>query len=212
MGDIVSIDFKSDVHLSRDYSEIQKRDTKMKELIKNAFVPGNPELSAAKIRALYGKTCLDFPVVDFVKRLGIEYVAIDFSKVQTTKVADNRINGYLGLYADRAQPPRIVVSENESIGHQNWTTAHELWHYMNHNDPVSKDVYYTENADDYGGKSSNDEENNANLFAAALLMPEQAFTVAYKNSLRLGRKKRVAELFQVSETAVQMRANTLGLA
>lgn len=212
MGDIVSIDFKSDVHLSRDYSEIQKRDTKMKELIKNAFVPGNPELSAAKIRALYGKTCLDFPVVDFVKRLGIEHVAIDFSKVQTTKVADNRINGYLGLYADRAQPPRIVVSENESIGHQNWTTAHELWHYMNHNDPVSKDVYYTENADDYGGKSSNDEENNANLFAAALLMPEQAFTVAYKNSLRLGRKKRVAELFQVSETAVQMRANTLGLA
>lgn len=185
---------------------------KMENLIKDAFVPDNPELSAAKIRALYGKTCLDFPVVDFVKQLGIEHVAIDFSKVRTTNVGSNRITGYLGLYANQSQPPRIVVSENESIGHQNWTTAHELWHYMNHNQPVNKDVYYTENADDYGGKSSNEEENNANLFAAALLMPKQAFIVAYKNSLRLGRKKRVAELFQVSETAVQMRANALGLA
>lgn len=184
----------------------------MKDLIKNAFVPGDPELTAAKIRALYGKTCLDFPVVDFVKSLGIEHVSIDFSKVRTIEASNNRITGYLGLYADRNQPPRIVVSENESIGHQNWTTAHELWHYMNHNHPVIQDVYYTENADDYGGKSSNPEENNANLFAEALLMPKQSFTVAYKNSLRLGRKKRIAELFQVSETAVQMRANTLGLA
>lgn len=184
----------------------------LQKLIEKALVREDPELTAAKIRALYGETRLDFPVVEFVKSLGIDHVVIDFSKVRTTKVPNNRITGYLGLYADHTQRPRIVVSENESIGHQNWTTAHELWHYMNHNHPVSKDVYYTENADDYGGKSLDDEENDANLFAAALLMPKQAFTVAYKKSLRLGRKKRIAELFQVSETAVQMRVNTLGLA
>lgn len=212
MGDMVSIDFKNDVHLRRNYSGLQKRDVEMKNLIKQAFVLGDPELTAARIRALYGKTCLNFPIADFVKSLGIEHAVIDFSKVQTTKACNHRVTGYLGLYANHAQRPRIVVSKNESVGHQNWTTAHELWHYMNHNHPVTKDVYYIENADDYGGKSSSDEENNANIFAAALLMPEKAFTVAYKNSLRLGREKRIAELFQVSETAVQKRANTLNLA
>ena len=83
----------------------------------------------------------------------------------------------IGMY-DRKQSA-ILLLEGDAFVRQAFTTAHELGHYYLHKDKPNeifyrKDFYLLDDSD----KS---QEQEANWFAASLLMPRELFSVFYKN-------------------------------
>lgn len=179
--------------------------------IKNA--EKHPEAVAQLIRELYGTPSkgFAFPVVELARDLDIQVIVADFSKESNT--ASNglkTIKGYLGLYPTKEnRPPRIVVSAAESYGHQRWTVAHELWHYIFHADDERAEViYYPEDSSNYD-LTNDSEEAFANRFATELLMPERAFRYVYKTLPFWRRKSQIAQMFMVSEEAVKRRIRAL---
>lgn len=149
-----------------------------------------------------------FPVVRLANRLGITVYKDDLSAVKSIP----NLKGYLALKPDDA--PVIVVSKHESTGHQRWTVAHEIWHYMDEGDRECVDmVFFTEDGD--YDNNPDEAENNANAFAAELLMPANEFKRIWNNFERSEIDEAMIYLrdcFGVSLTAVQRRADTLGLA
>lgn len=95
----------------------------------------------------------------------------------------------------------IIVNPSDSLNRQRFTVAHELGHALLHKEGVHErsDVRLT---------SYKKHETEANKFAAALLMPSDQVLTA----VNLGKNlKELAELFGVSQTAMRIRLETLGL-
>jgi len=103
----------------------------------------------------------------------------------------------------------IFLSTETSHLRDKFTVAHELGHYVLHylypRQVLSKPINYLK-ADRYG---TNKTEWEANWFAAAFLMPKRKFTNDFRSAQ--GRIREVSELFGVSESAVKIRARSLGL-
>lgn len=95
----------------------------------------------------------------------------------------------------------IIVNPYDSLTRQRFTVAHELGHALLHNEGVHErsDVRLT---------SYRKHEVEANKFAAALLMPSDHVSVAVDLGKNL---EELAELFGVSQTAMRIRLETLGL-
>ena len=102
-------------------------------------------------------------VADIAKALGVE--------VQETPAEDD-LSGF--LYRDRKRKSAVIgVNADHHPNRRNFTTAHELGHYLLHDfDDVHVDrgfkVWLRNDASSQG---TNIEEKEANLFAAELLMP-----------------------------------------
>jgi len=149
-----------------------------------------------------------FPVVKFANSLGIDVFVEDLSTLdenQSTK-------GYLAIKPN--EPAVIVVSESESYGHQRWTVAHELWHYFEHKNAERYDSDYYAERGNYDDNSSSDEEQKANQFATALLMPAQEFKEVYNQVCEQGEVATRCHLekhFAVSPTAIRRRMCELNL-
>lgn len=175
-----------------------------------------PKAVAQLVRGWYtgqSKSLLAFPVIELARDLGIQVVVKDFSSLNIhTDGTEGMTKGYLGLYSDESKKaPKIVVSEAESYGHQRWTVAHELWHYICHADESRKEEhYYSENSSNYN-LTDDSEEASANRFATELLMPESLFKFVYKTSSFWRRKFKLSEIFMVSEEAVYRRIHGLNL-
>jgi len=103
-------------------------------------------------------------VADIAKALGVE--------VQETPAEDD-LSGF--LYRDRKRDSAIIgVNADHHPNRRNFTTAHELGHYLLHDfDDVHVDrdfrVWLRNDASSQG---TDIEEKEANLFAAELLMPQ----------------------------------------
>lgn len=84
-----------------------------------------------------------------------------------------------------------------------FTIAHELAHYVLHSKfgeiPLSA----------FRKRTTSPAEFEANIFAAALLMPEELFR---EKADEFGNLKQVASYFGVSESAASVRCHTLGIA
>ncbi len=102
---------------------------------------------------------------------------------------------------------------------RNFTAAHEIGHYIKHFIPEiikgKKDIVIREPRKD-GNKSSKEKE--ANDFAARLLMPQSSIIkeiremIARKSDGKINTKEaitKLAEMFQVSEPAMETRLNEL---
>lgn len=106
----------------------------------------------------------------------------------------------------------IAVNNKDNAGHQRFTMAHELAHYLFDFD-VSKNIIYYNT---YNTKENDSNiERRANFFAANLLMPEKIFKkefqrVVVKSNLYVT-VERLSDLFQVSGEAVRRRINELSL-
>ena len=95
----------------------------------------------------------------------------------------------------------IIVNPADSKARQNFTIAHELGHAFLHG--CGTHDRSTDRVEVYKQK-----EAQANAFAAALLMPESPV----RNAVELGKNlPELAELFQVSQTAMYVRLNHLGI-
>jgi len=99
----------------------------------------------------------------------------------------------------------IFLPSFTSARRDRFTIAHELGHYFLH--------YLHPQAEGFapfrrGGQSL--AETQANVFAASLLMPETEFRAAHRASN--GDKWRLAQVFDVSPAAAEVRAQVLNLA
>lgn len=173
----------------------------------------SPEAAAQTIRKSFEGTTDDlaFPVVEYARSLGIDVFVDDLKKI--SDIYYSNIKGYLALKKN-GKKPVIAVSVEESYGHQRWTVAHELWHYFSHrNDLIDSTVFYTEFGN-YQSQQKDSEEDRANRFAAELLMPQEEFKSMYDWYMKTSKDRllqKLSECFKVSEKAVLLRIQNLGL-
>jgi Zn-dependent peptidase ImmA (M78 family) len=105
----------------------------------------------------------------------------------------------------------ILVNSSKSLGHQNFTIAHEIYHCI-YDKGLQSRVCSTENF----GKGSGDEEL-ADLFAVHLLMPQEAIVYQLSLQNRLGEKLGLTDIinleqyFGVSRKAMRWRLEELKL-
>lgn len=101
----------------------------------------------------------------------------------------------------------IYVNEYQSVNRQRFTIAHEIGHFILHKDFIKGqkiNAFYRKDFDNF----SDPIEQQANLFAANLLMPEKVIKnlwETYKSTSYL------ANILKVSEQAVNIRLITLGV-
>lgn len=152
------------------------------------------------------KDCNTFPrnIVEICNRLGIT--------VQETTSFPNDISGVIFKENDKYF---ILVNALHSIGRRSFTIAHELGHYYLHRDMLDKDselVSYIKSNDKdcpalARGLEYNQREQEANIFAAEILMPEREFI---EKCICANSIEEVAQYFGVSLQAASIRANNLG--
>jgi len=109
-----------------------------------------------------------------------------------------------GMY-ERAKRT-IYVDLDDNVNRQAFTIAHELGHHYLH---ASKDseVYFRHYAEQLNFEDEQ-QEREANLFAACLLMPHYAVRLAYAETNDV---RSLARRFAVSETAMYYRLSELNL-
>ena len=147
------------------------------------------------------------PIVAIMKSLNFQVVAGELK---------DEISGIIGIDDDLAKNFKsskvIAINNKDNVGHQRFTMAHELAHYLFDFDVSNQIVYYnTYNT----FEDEKEEERRANYFAANLLMPEKKFkkefdNVVIKNNLYVTVEK-LSQIFQVSGEAVRRRISELSL-
>lgn len=149
------------------------------------------------ILTTFGVDSPPIPLTDIVAAHGLNIVYADFSAVKN----GNKIAGFLDFDAHK-----IYVNKDDPSNRQRFTIAHELGHFLLHQDYVKDESKYnvllrTPLKD----KDYTPEEKEANCFAAYLLVPSELLKKyeKYPNSI-------VASLFAVSEDVIKyskMRAH-----
>lgn len=147
------------------------------------------------------------PVDPFVvaKRLGLS--------VRTAEFKDKSTAGMIWNSGDAWE---IYVRDGDPVRRMIFTVAHELGHYALHlrdegsGEYVDPDVHLYRLSDRPGGEGSVDRsrEIQANMFAAALLMPESEVRRAWGRDPSI---RGLARTFRVSELAMRYRIEQLGL-
>lgn len=140
-----------------------------------------------------------FDVVNFGKRLGIKIVKSNF---------ENFNDKISGLIVRQNGQTTISVKAKDIEERQRFTVAHELGHFFLHQEYLDKGLM-----DGIGLRRDgevNDIENEANNFAANLLMPESVFRGLW-NDKTISLEK-MAQYFYVSCSAIITRAKFLKLA
>jgi len=125
-----------------------------------------------KILLAFGVDSPPIPLTDIVSAYGLNIVYADFSPL--TK--GNEIAGFIDF-----EKKKIFVNKDDSPNRQRFTIAHELGHYILHEEYVKDESKYKVllrrplNNRDY-----TKEEQEANCFAANLLVPKDLLN-KYKN-------------------------------
>lgn len=138
-----------------------------------------------------------FPVVEFINELGIRTFADDL---------EDHNSGY--IKKDSSGQVSIVINQNHSVKRNRFTLAHELGHFFNDNEYLTKQSMIEDSFKLNRSKEGLPEkrEIEANKFAAELLMPKDKFIEVYRNSASIDN---VADFFKVSVDAAKMRAHIL---
>ena len=129
------------------------------------------------------------------------------------------LSGIIGIddaFQQEYETSRIIgVNNEDNVGDQRFTIAHELAHYIFDYDE-NKDVTY------YNTYKTNEtetlEEQRANKFATNLLMPYDEFLKQYSNTVQKGTEPTLTDLitlsnfFGVSISAIRRRIKELTVA
>lgn len=151
------------------------------------------DLASELILQSYGEDLEIIPPIDVLKiarSSGLELYYANF--------ADKDIEGLF----DRAER-KISVKEGSPVNRMNFTIAHELGHYVLHQNKPN-DIFYRNNS----LESDQKEEKEANCFAAALLMPRK-FVEIFWGAFR--DVDDIAKRFCVSRAAAYYRLKNLRL-
>ncbi len=117
----------------------------------------------------------------------------------------NEISGAIS-YDSKKKKFSILLNKQNPNKRKRFTIAHELGHYFLHknileNDEVHIDIMYRDNSKDY-------EEKKVDYFAGALLMNKMLLEKFYNQTDSI---TELSEIFDVSESAMTVRLNILGL-
>lgn len=128
---------------------------------------------------------------------------------------------FSGFFINRKSNSVIVINRRHSKVRQRFTIAHEIGHYALHRNrskakkTVFIDSLYFRSNDSSAYKADPVEEQEANIFAAELLMPRELIHKYIKsNELDLFEKDsliKLADEFNVSQQAMEYRLKNLGL-
>lgn len=128
---------------------------------------------------------------------------------------EDSLSGYIVIdksLKDKFRKEKLVcVNSKDTLGHQRFTIAHELAHYIFDFDPQNDEVFYSAYVTN---QIDNKIEQRANKFAANLLMPEDEFEKIYKKIKKENDGNTIEKLvnyFEVSKKAVELRILELGL-
>lgn len=117
--------------------------------------------------------------------------------------------GYAGLtyFHPERKVYTVYYNESDNPGRQNFTLCHEIAHII-----LNSGVGYGL----FDGEiyTSDEEERYCNRFAAAFLMPKEAFMQKWQSISHIDipeRKMRMAKIFSVSGEAVRYRLEELGI-
>ncbi len=153
-----------------------------------------------------------FPVIGLARDLGLEiYETNDFDDSQS------------GSIVKEGDKYIIYVNSRQPATRKRFSIAHEIGHFLKHRnkldsgtelvDYVAQSIPNGENKTALYRKSNpniSDEgkkcEQEANLFAAEILMPEDKFREVFEKNNTI---EQVAEYFNVSQSAATIRAKTL---
>ncbi len=110
----------------------------------------------------------------------------------------------------------IYVNKASAPNRQLFTIAHELGHFFLHKETLDQGIVSYRHAEHYKGYSKDQklQEQDANNFAAELLMPEKIFREYYNQNSNLKIDelvKKMADFFGVSEDAIKVRMSYLDL-
>ena len=168
------------------------------------------ETAANTILSTYGfANQIPLQIVALAETIGLRVLFASFE--------DDNISGAI---TTKQTPPTIYVNTNDNRHRQRFTVAHEIGHYFLH--MRNKDI--CEMVDMYRGNQHTKAEREANMFACALLMDEQKiagdfrFLSSNQNNVLGYREisdkeivKALANKYDVSISAMQIRLNVLGL-
>lgn len=113
-------------------------------------------------------------------------------------------NDVAGAYDKNSKT--IFISDKDPYTRKAFTIAHELGHFILHKDK-EKETFFRSNALLLDGEER-EVEQEANCFAASLLMPEDLV----KRYVRIVKNREMlAEIFGVSNSAMSWRLKNLGL-
>ncbi len=142
--------------------------------------------------ASFGVDSPPIPLTDIVASNGLNIVYADFSVIPD----GNKIAGFIDF-----SKSRIVVNKDDSPNRQRFTIAHELGHYIMHQDYVKDESKYNVLLRvPLRDKGYTSEEQEANCFAANLLVPKELLE-KYKNIPNTIK----ASIFAVSEDVIKYR-------
>ena len=198
------------IRLHKSHNDVRKKELQMtenksitaedKEFFQKTIMESinektTPISLAESLIELLGADSSPFPVVACAKMLGISVYEQD--------IREKVLKGYLAV--DKKDTPIICVNKNESIGHNRYTVAHELWHYLyDYKFKKRKITLYAESEHDDEDKL----EKDADAFAVNLLMPKDTFLKEAKSFSSYDPNiivERLCNRFGVSQTAVIRR-------
>ena len=172
-----------------------------------------PQELPEDLQAKY-KNCFPMPVVAMARDLGLEiYETKDFDKSQSGSIVKEGAK-YI-----------VYINSKHSPTRKRFSIAHEIGHFLKHRDQLDKGeelidyVVQTAPNGDVGKapalhrkvdhdmtEEERKQEQNANTFAAELLMPAEEFKRVFETANTI---EEVAEHFNVSSSAATIRAKSL---
>jgi len=147
-----------------------------------------------------------FTPIEIAKNLDIKIVYPEIEDRNFAGAIKKAPNGEIVIY----------VNNGDGDNRQLFTIAHELGHFFLHREEIDNGIVSYRHAAMYE-KYTNDErkrEEEANHFAAELLMPEMIFREYFTKNSHLDREiliSKMADLFGVSEDAIKVRMSYLDL-
>ena len=150
-------------------------------------------------------------------RIGDMLDSLGFAVVPDNSFDDDKLSGVLAIDNTVAMErfrKMIVLNNRDNIGHQRFTIAHELAHYIF--DALPNQKYYEAYYRTDDKKNNEIREYRANKFAANLLMPRTIFESRYKFIARQIKDTQKVQFilsldFGVSVTAINKRIEELNL-
>jgi len=130
------------------------------------------------------------------------------------KISRASSKDFSGLLIRKDGHALIGVNSDEAPVRQRFTIAHELGHFFLH---PNKDAFidYRNHKDNNKDAATTIKERQANMFAAALLMPRKNLTKDFKNIAKgLSDDEAcviLASRYEVSDNAMKFRLKNLGL-
>lgn len=161
------------------------------------------ESRANDVLRKHGLTSIPIDPVILANRLGMT--------VNNAKFSDDNI---VGMIAKRGDNLTLLVNQSDPPFRKRFTIAHELGHHFLH---LLEDGEFVDAEADLFRQPREDRQNitperrkeiQANMFAAALLMPEENVVEQWKDCRSV---EEMARIFNVSESAMGIRVDQLGL-